>query len=88
MKEAIAKIYKEEFENKNYFDRDSKNQIVAGLVVMAKVCDDITVTAEHDQIWAYLENEDYGKISEESVIEIFRLNWFWDDENEGFSKFC
>jgi hypothetical protein len=83
-KEKIAEIYKSVEDN---FNSDSKNEVFKGLLLMSKYCDDITLTAEHDSICAYLKDEDYDKITEEDLRSIFNENWMWNEEFEGFQKF-
>lgn len=62
-----------------------KNAELKGLQILAKYSDDVSVTAEHDQIWAYLK--DWTPLTEEDARAMFELNWMWEEENEGFSKF-
>lgn len=81
--EQIQELYEKEYEDS--FNSDVKNSELKGLMILAKYSEDVTITAEHDQIWAYLK--DWEPMTEEDVRAMFDLNWRWDDEFEGFAKF-
>lgn len=81
--ERIQEIYEKEFED--YFNSGVKNEEIKGLMILAKYSEDVSITAEHDEIWAYLK--DWTPMTEEDVRAMFYFNWRWDDENEGFAKF-
>ena len=50
----------------------TKNLIPTGLTILSKYCDDITVTAEHDEIWAYTDDfeADLQKMSKEDIEKL------------------
>ena len=70
------------------FNSDAENEVFEGLKIISRHCGNITVTAEHDQIWAYLLNDgDIELFTEEDIKELAKNNWMADEEDGGFSKF-
>jgi hypothetical protein len=84
--ERAAKII--EYADFRSGDMATHNRVFEGLKVIARHCDDIEVTAEHDQIWAHIGNSnDITKFSEGDILDLARLNWWVDEYIEAFSKF-
>ena len=67
---------------------DIKNRIVKGFIILEKYCDDISIEPGHDEIYAYLEEDDqYNAISDEDIVTLGKLGWMWSEEFEGFNHF-
>ena len=73
--ETIEKIG-EEFESS--FSGE-KNKVFKGLRILSKYSEDISINPTHDELFAGVE--DYSKMTEEDVREMFRLDWRWSDNS-------
>ncbi len=77
--EKIAEIYSQpEFEG--YFGGE-KNKIFKGLQILSKYTDEISINPAHDEIYAGLSEDEYAKMTEDDVKQMFKLDWRWDDES-------
>lgn len=73
-------------ENREYVS-GQKNRIRRGLSILEKYSEDVTLTAEHDEIWAYPNGdmqEVVSSMTEEDLAELADLGWSIDLELEGF----
>ncbi len=67
-----------------------KNHIAAGFAILSKYCDDIAVSAEHDEIWAGPDRNFEAFVEEikrEDIEELATLGWDIDD-SDSFHHFA
>lgn len=83
--DRIKIIYDEEFED--FFNNDEKNGEIKGLQILVKYSDDVEVNVGHDELFMGLKEEEYEKLSDDEIREIFKNNWRWEGEYNCFAKF-
>lgn len=62
-----------------------KNAVMRGLQILAKYENDVWPQFGHDVIWASSFEETVPFMSEEDVIQMAKLGWFYDDDSECWS---
>jgi len=64
-----------------------RHQIMKGLQILAKYENDVDCYFEHDRIYASNFEETVSKMSEDDVLQMAKLGWFHDEENEYWTHF-
>jgi len=59
-----------------------KNKVMRGLQILAKYEENVMPQFDHDIIWASDFEETASQMPEEDVIQMAKLGWFYDEEND------
>ena len=77
----------QELINKGYkTDFYEKHQVMRGLQILAKYEDDVVPEFGHDVILAS-DFESVLRMTEEEVVQMAKLGWFYDQENSCWAHF-
>lgn len=61
----------------------TKNREFEGLKILMKYTDELSFSAEHDQLWVHLPEERIEAMSKEDIVEMAKMGWFLESEWEG-----
>lgn len=68
-------------------DFREKNTVMRGLQILAKYEDNVKPEFDHDIIWASDFDETVMQMPEEEVLQMAKLGWRYDEENDCWSHF-
>ncbi len=61
---------------------EEKNKVMRGLQILAKYEENVMPQFDHDIIWASDFDKTVMQMPEEDVIQMAKLGWFYDKEND------